>query len=119
MQTDQSNELYHRYFALADPVVTVILKNGEMLSGVFVDFFRGEEDFDEPYVTRWHLVAEKEKKGLGTDGLGFPIGTFILQDDIAEIRFRQNNSVMKFGEPVLDTTPAVYVEMQILQPQPQ
>ncbi len=98
MENDLSKQLYDKYFKLTNRNITVTLKNGNKISGLFISFFRGDEWWENPYITQWHLVDEKHKTTLGIDALGFIIGEYIKQKDIAEISFYQDNSIIKFNQ---------------------
>ena len=96
MKTDLSKSLYEKYFDLTMRTVTVILKNQKIIIGVFISFCLGDQYSFEPFITKWHIVNEADKNTLGIDSFGFLIGECINQNDISEILFHENNSVMKF-----------------------
>ena len=96
MENDVSKQLYDTYFNLTNRYVTVILRNGKSMQGCFVAFCRGEEREGELYISRWHMVSGTDPAVWGVDAFDFLIGTYINQADIAEVRFHQNNSTMKF-----------------------
>lgn len=98
MENDHSKALLERYFALNERLITVILRNGSQLTGVFIAFSKGDEYLDEPYITHWHLVDEKDKMSLGINFLGMPIGQIVAHQDIAAIFFHQDKSIVKFDE---------------------
>lgn len=97
MATELSKLLYEKYFKLTNPAITVTLNNGKKITGVFISFFVGDEVSGEPYITKWHIVSEADKDTFGIDPFGFLIGEYIKQNDIAEIRFHQDKSKMKFN----------------------
>ena len=96
MENDPSKQLYDVYFHLTNRYVTVILRNGNTLEGCFVAFCRGEEREGELYITRWHLVSGTDSNAWGVDAFDCQTGTYINQTDLAEIRFHQDNSTMRF-----------------------
>lgn len=96
METDFSKILYEKYFSRSNRLIEVTLKNGRKISGVFISFFLGDQDTNEPYIRRWHIVEEKYKMTLGIDAFGFRIGELINQQDIISIRFLDDNSKMQF-----------------------
>lgn len=96
MENDVSKQLYDTYFNLTNRYVTVILRNGNTLEGCFVAFCRGDEREGEMYITRWHLVNGTDSGLWGVDAFDFLAGTYINHTDIAEIRFHQDNSTMRF-----------------------
>lgn len=96
MENNLSEQLYQKYFNLTNRTIEVTLKNGRKITGVFVSFCLGEEERNEPYTTKWHIVNEKDKHTLGIDAFGFLIGEYIEQKDIESIKFFDDNSEMKF-----------------------
>jgi small nuclear ribonucleoprotein (snRNP)-like protein len=98
MENDLSKQLYDSYFKLTNRTITVTLKNGRKMVGVFIAFCRGNNLVEKPYITHWHLVDKNHKTTVGIDAFGYPIGEYIPQKDIAEIQFHQNNSSMLFAE---------------------
>jgi len=45
---------------------------------------------------KWHMVFDIHSLNLGVDPFGFLIGEYILQNDISEIYFQEDKSIMKF-----------------------
>ena len=100
MKRDLSVQLYEKYFALKNRLVEITLKNKLVLKGVLIGYFKGDEDAGEPLIIKWHLVDEKDEESLEIDIFGSSAGTIINQNEIVEIRFSDDNSVMKFKEDV-------------------
>jgi hypothetical protein len=98
MESDHSRAILERYFAMDERLITVTLRNGSLLTGVFIAFCKGDEYLDEPYITHWHLVEEKDKMSLGSNFLGMPLGQIIAHQDIATLYFHQDKSILKFDE---------------------
>ncbi len=98
MENELSKLLYDKYFDLTHRSISITLKSGREVCGVFISFFRGENYAKSTYITKWHLVDEIYSLSLGIDAFGFLIGEYIMQNDIAEIRFHQDNSIMKFNQ---------------------
>lgn len=96
MESDHSRELFERYFALDKRLVNITLRNGSQVRGIIIAFSKGDEYLEEPFITHWHLVDEKDKMSLGTNMLGLQIGQLIAQEDIVTIQFYQDNSIMNF-----------------------
>ncbi len=96
MKMDLSKLLYDKYFNLTMRTVTVILKNRKIIIGVFISFCVGDPYCLEPFITKWHIVSDADKNTLGIDSFGFLIGEYVKQNEISEIVFHENNSVMKF-----------------------
>lgn len=96
METANSSTLYEKYFIRSNRLIEVYLKNGRKIIGVFISFYLGNIDRNEPYIRRWHITDEKHKMTLGIDAFGFCIGETINHDDILSIKFLDDNSVMTF-----------------------
>ncbi len=98
MEIDLSKQLYQKYFKLTNRLITVTLKNGTIVSGVFISFCKNESYDTKQYITKWLLLNEHESYTLGIDDFGCLIGLYIQQNEIAEILFHADNSTMKFIE---------------------
>lgn len=96
METDFSKILYEKYFNHRNRLIEVTLKEGRKIKGVFISFFHGDLDSNEPYIIKWHIVDEPYKMTLGIDAFGFRIGELINQKDIMCIKFLHDNSQMQF-----------------------
>jgi hypothetical protein len=94
MKTDFSKQLYDKYFRLNNRSMELVLKNGKHFKGFICGFFRGDPDRDDPYVIKWHMVTEADKKIFGTNILGLIAGEIIKQDDIAEVYFDCDQSCL-------------------------
>lgn len=95
MATDFSKIFYDKYFSTNKRLIEVTLKNGRKISGVFISFFPGEKNSNEPYITRWHIVKEQHKMTMGIDAFGFRVGEIINQKDIQSIKFLHDNSIIQ------------------------
>lgn len=93
MKTDDSKQLYDKYYNLKDRRIEIVLKNGRYLRGVICGFFKGDAESDEPYIIKWHIVAETEHKRFGHNFMGCITGEIIRQRDILEIVFNENNKI--------------------------
>ncbi|MEO5642414.1 MAG: hypothetical protein ABIQ40_16685 [Bacteroidia bacterium] len=86
---DFSKEIYERYFGRSSGIVMVTLRDKTELAGKFTGFFRGENEFDEPYIVMWRFVDEKEFVEI--DFLPYPnqeVGCIIKQKNILAVRFK-------------------------------
>jgi hypothetical protein len=89
MKIDFSKEIFNMYFGLSLGLVVVTLRDKTQLTGKFTGFFRGEKEFDEPYIIMWRFVTEEELKEI--DFLPYPnqeVGRIIYQCDIENVRFK-------------------------------
>jgi len=96
LETDFSKILYKKYFSQSNRLIEVTLKNERKINGVFISFFLGEYDYNEPYIRKWHIVEEKHKMTSGIDAFGFRLGEIIEQKDIKSIKFLDDNSEIIF-----------------------
>jgi hypothetical protein len=105
MKADFSKTIFETYFGLTKKLVVITLHDKTELTGKFTGFFRGEKEFDEPYIIKWRFVNEEELKEIKplitqiyADGysnssysLRYPnqdAGRIIRQQEIATIRFK-------------------------------
>lgn len=89
MKTDFSKEIFKKYFGPSRGLVVVTLQDKRELTGKLTGFFRGEQEFDEPYIIMWRFVDEQELKEI--DFLPYPnqeVGCIIHQRDIVGVRFK-------------------------------
>ncbi len=96
MKRDSSWLLHDKYYSLTNKTIEVILRNGRSIKGVFVGFFVSDEESGPPSILRWHIADLPEGLVRGVDGLGNMKGEIIRHRVIAEIRFAEDQSVMKF-----------------------
>lgn len=66
------------------------MNNHLLLKGKFIGFFKG----NKTYISKWHLVDANVLFGL--DNFGFLVGKIIYHNDIAKIKFLEDNSIMNF-----------------------
>lgn len=99
MKKDLSYIFYQRYFSGSDRRIQMVLKSGRRITGVIIAFVRGDQYSHDPYITRWHITAEKDKMSLGRDAFGFLIGEVIHHKEIARIICLQDGSEWVFDTP--------------------
>jgi hypothetical protein len=86
---DLSKEIFDKYFGIACPLLVITLQDKTEMTGKLTGFFRGEEEFNEPYIVMWRFVNENELKEI--DFLPYPnqeVGCLIRQKDIATVRLK-------------------------------
>lgn len=89
MKADFSKDIFDTYFGLSKGILVISLHDKTELTGKLTGFFRGEKEFDEPYIVMWRFVSEKELKEI--DFLPYPnqeVGRIIQQQEIANVRFK-------------------------------
>jgi len=96
MEKDFSRLLYDKYFGLTNQNIKVKLKNGTVFQGIIIGFYKSADGDDKPYIAKWHLLEEKDKNTLKINDFGFSIGKIIDQKDIVEVRFFEDNTVLRF-----------------------
>lgn len=96
MKTDYSRLFYTKYFHLENRTIEVKLKNGGCITGIIVGFVLGDEICNGPYITQWHIVDEKDKMTLGINSFGMLLGERIRTENIVEVKFFQDQTIMKF-----------------------
>jgi len=94
LNPDLSYNLYKKYFALSNRHIRVKLKNDSIINGKIIGFFHGNEDNNEPYISKWHIIEQSEK--IGYDYLGFLVGYIISQNEIERVYFYEDQSEMIF-----------------------
>lgn len=92
METDLSNVFYEKYFNLKNRKIIIALKNGKIIHGEIIGFFKND---DQQY-SKWHIVKEKDAMMLGIDAFGNLAGEIIAQNEVATITFLEDNVTMKF-----------------------
>lgn len=86
---DFSKEIFEKYYGIASPLIVITLRDKTEATGKLTGFFRGEKDFDEPYIIMWRFVSEEEIKEINF--LPYPnqdVGCIIFQHNIADVRFK-------------------------------
>ncbi len=97
MKTNHSQELLEKIVSLTDKKIDMVLRSGEVISGMITGFIGNETGGGEGRILKWRIAGEDEGALLGTDPFGFTIGRTIDHKAIAEVRFRQDQTVMKFS----------------------
>jgi hypothetical protein len=95
MEKDFSRLLYDKYFGLTDPNIEVKLVNGTVFPCIIIGFYKSVEG-ELPYIEKWHIANKKNEHTLGINAYDLPIGKIIRQKDIAEVRFFEDGSVLRF-----------------------
>jgi hypothetical protein len=95
MKTDFSLLILQKYFTLKSKKVIINLKNKELVKGFIIGYFKGEENFDDTEIYKWHIVSIENKILFPIDAFGLETGIFVLQKDITEIQFLEDNSTIK------------------------
>jgi len=90
--------MYEKYYSLDNRNIEVKLKDARVLQGSIAGFFRGEDYENEPYIWQWHLVSPGKENMLGVDAFGYTEGALILQQDIIQVKFYQDNSILNFKQ---------------------
>jgi len=96
METDFSKQIYIKCCALKNRGVKVCVKSGGVKEGVFAACATGNEAEGEPYILHWLLVPPGKELTAVIDCLGNKEGEIIHPEDIDEIHFTEDNSVIKF-----------------------
>ena len=91
MKKDYSKEIFEKYFNSENKILKITLNNGKVLTGIFTSFIHGTMDFNEPYILKWHFVAEKDilrHNNLPQIDFGEEYGEIINQSDIKNVTFK-------------------------------
>lgn len=87
--------LYDKYFQLNNQNVEVTLKNGNILRGKFIGFYKAEDN-DGPYITHMHIAEQEQRPQVHLESLGEIPGVTVDEHDIATIRFQEDGTVLDF-----------------------
>ena len=93
MKKDFSLEIFNKLISLNNRKIELILNDHSVMEGEFVGFFRGAEEFNESYIVSWHFIATESTQTSILDSF---VGEIILQNNIFQIRFLEDQSVMVF-----------------------
>lgn len=85
--TDTSREIFDQYFGRSGRYVCVTMKDGEILIGKFIGFFRGNEDQGEPFIFRWRFLEKKYSMIDSDRTLDPEQGIFIEHSEIESVTF--------------------------------
>ena len=96
MEKDFSRILYDKYCGLINRNIEVTLKSGIVFQGVIIGFYK--DNYHNPSITKWHIVDEKDKNSLGINAFSISIGKIVNQKDIAEVKFFEDNTILKFTQ---------------------
>src|SRR5687768_4082314 len=93
---DYSLKIYEKYSNLNNKEIELICSDGSRISGMIAGFFKGDPYSNEAYVTKWHIATKEQTNKLADDEYSFVCGKIIASADILEVRFLEDNSVIKF-----------------------
>ena len=96
MKKDLSRLLYDKYFGLQNRNIEVKLKNGTVFCCVIIGFYKTGEEEDRPYINKWHIAPVTDKNKLGINALDLLNGKTIDEEDITEVTFMEDGSVLRF-----------------------
>jgi len=88
MKEDTSKEIFNQYYGNSNRFVCVTLKDGRILIGRFIGFFRGDEDQGEHYIFRWHFLEKKLTVFDYDNSIDPEQGIYINQSDIESVTFQ-------------------------------
>ncbi len=85
---DTSKEIFEQYYENGNRFVCVTLKDGRILIGKFIGFFRGDEEQGEPYIFCWHFLEKRLTIFDYDKSIDPEQGIFINQSDIESVTFQ-------------------------------
>lgn len=95
MKVDFSQKIFEKYFQLTNRIIEVKLKDGKFVKGFIIGFFVNPDENLKTQIVKWHLVPGEEMVELGFDSFGVFLGTIIKSEDVMEIKFMADNSILK------------------------
>jgi len=89
---DYSREIFEKYYSSDRKKILIItLKDDTILEGTFIGFFHGDENSNEPYITKWHFLDKNDINNqshlISIDG-SEDYGQIIKQEDIKSVTFK-------------------------------
>jgi hypothetical protein len=93
MKNTNPHALYEKYSQLKDTRVKVTLKNGDIVQGYIIGYFY--DDLDDDVIDQWQIGSEHELEDLGEDQSGYNFGKLVRQEDISEVFFLEDKTVLK------------------------
>lgn len=89
---DYSKEIFENYYRPNEKrILEITLKDDTVLEGIFISFFHGEEDSDEPFIIKWHFLDKNDIDNhslISLDG-SEDYGKILKQEDIKSIKFKE------------------------------
>jgi hypothetical protein len=95
MEADFSKQIYIKCCTLKNRVVKMVLKSGDIKEGVLAACATGNELEGDPSIIHWLLVPPGRELAVVIDCFGNKEGEIIHPEDIDEIHFTEDNSVLK------------------------
>ncbi len=84
---DTSREIFEQYYLNGNRFICVTLKDGRILVGKFIGFFRGDVDNGEAYIFQWHFLDKKVSVFDYDKSIDPEQGIYINQSDIESVKF--------------------------------
>jgi hypothetical protein len=88
MKKDTSKEIFNSYYQNGNRFVCLTLKDGKILIGKFIGFFRGDEENGDPYIFRWHFLEKRLTVFDYDQSIDEEQGIYINQSEIESVTFQ-------------------------------
>lgn len=95
MGKEAAHILYNKYFGLGNQDVELTLRDGRVLRGKLVGFYKAE-DIKGPYITHLHIIEEGQTEQLHLESLGEIPGLTVDEHDIASLWFPEDGTTLIF-----------------------
>lgn len=95
MEPDFSFILYEKYCSVANKLVEIKLLDKRVIKGQLIGLFKNIPNDKKSYIAKWCLGSPAQKYSLGLDFLGYASGTIIRQEEIDEIKFLADQTIIK------------------------
>ncbi len=88
MEKDSSKDIYEAFIRSKNKHVEVLFQDGKVETGIFVGFFIGDKEIDEPYISGWHFIPDEHWESYIYNSSVFGNGKIIASRDIKEVKFK-------------------------------
>ncbi|MBK9642799.1 MAG: hypothetical protein IPO72_16360 [Saprospiraceae bacterium] len=95
MEPDFSFTIYEKYCCTSNKMVEIKLLDQRIIKGQLIGLYKNNPNDKNPYIAKWCLESPDQKYSLGLDYLGYASGKIILQEEIDEIKFIEDQTILK------------------------
>ena len=97
MKKDSSLLVYQKYYSLANRNVIFTLNDHRICKGQIIGYYKGDIDYNEPYIIKWHLhTGAQNSLNVNVELFGSMMGEIISHSDIKSVHFEDDNTIINF-----------------------
>jgi hypothetical protein len=94
MKMNSSKIMLDKFLDASNKQVEIWLKNGKMIKGEIVGYYKEDDEEDELNISHWHVSEHSDSMPLGIDPFGNQNGIIIKHYQIKKIKFLEDETII-------------------------